>query len=70
MAEGKEEGEGEKEFHDCRVEEKIGESSGKPPPLRVGEGLRALAAGVVEDLFAEAEGLGGDLEVLVFGEIF
>jgi len=38
--------------------------------MRVGERLRTLAAGVVEDLFAEAEGLGGDLEVLVFGEIF
>ena len=29
--------------------------------MRVGERLRALAAGVVEDLFTEAEGLGGDL---------
>ena len=38
--------------------------------MRFGERLRALAAGVVEDLFAEAEGLGGDLEVLVFGKIF
>jgi len=38
--------------------------------MRAGERLRALAAGVVEDLLAEAEGLGGDLEVLVFGEIF
>ena len=38
--------------------------------MRAGERLRALAAGVVEDLFAEAEGLGGDLEVLVFGKIF
>ena len=38
--------------------------------VRVGERLRAFAAGVVEDLFAKAEGLGCDLEVLVFGEIF
>ena len=28
--------------------------------IMVGERLRALAAGVVEDLFAEAEGFGGD----------
>ena len=38
--------------------------------MRRGERLRALAAGVVEDLFAEAEGLGGDLKILVFGKIF
>ena len=38
--------------------------------MRAGERLRALAAGVIEDLFAEAECLGGDLEVLVFGKIF
>ena len=38
--------------------------------IMVGERLRALAAGVVEDLFAEAEGLGGDLKILVFGKIF
>jgi len=31
--------------------------------------LRAFAAGVVEDLFAEAEGFGGDFEVLVFRKI-
>jgi hypothetical protein len=28
--------------------------------MRKGERLRAFAAGVIEDLFAEAEGLGGD----------
>ncbi len=38
--------------------------------MRVGERLRALAAGVVEDLFAEAEGLGSDLKILVFGKVF
>ena len=32
--------------------------------------LRAFALGVVEDLFAEAEGFGRNFEILVFGEIF
>jgi hypothetical protein len=61
MGNGKEEGEGEKEFHECTVGRKIGGVIWQTFAPRVGERLRALAAGVVEDLFTEAEGLGGDL---------